>query len=82
VGYDDNIEGSCNGTEHCIVDTKQCAEECFISLEMECAESEQSRSTLEKQFDGLTLKVHRMKRVLERDNMANSQGKSDIIRNT
>jgi hypothetical protein len=50
---DDRIEGHCSGLERLITEMEQRSEECFITLEMAHAESEQGRTVLEKQFDGL-----------------------------
>jgi hypothetical protein len=46
---------------------------------MACAEADQGRRLLEKQFDGLKLEVHRMNHLLERETMANPMGKPGII---
>jgi hypothetical protein len=46
---------------------------------MACAEADQGRASLEKQFDGLKLEVHRMNHLLERETMVNPTGKLGII---
>jgi hypothetical protein len=77
----DRIEGCCSGIECCVVESEQHAKESPISLEMARTEANQGRSVMEKQFDDLKLEVHRMNRLLERDNMVNSQGTPGLIHN-
>jgi hypothetical protein len=67
----DHIEGRCTGLERCVAEMEQRTEECLVSLEMARSKSKQGRAHLEKQFDGLKLKVHHMNRLLECETLAN-----------
>jgi hypothetical protein len=53
----------------------------FIALEMSRIELESNHTDMEKQFDGPKLEVHRINRFLERENLANEQGRSGILSN-
>jgi hypothetical protein len=77
---DDRIEGRCGGgLERRVEEAEQRFKERLISLGMARAKAEQGRAPLKKQFDGLKLKVHRMNRFLERDNLVNQQEKQGIF---
>jgi hypothetical protein len=75
----DRIEGCCQGIEHRMADSKQRMEEWLISLEMARTESEPGRAKIEKQVEGLKLKLHHVGRFLEHENLGDPQGKPRIF---
>jgi hypothetical protein len=77
-----HIEGCCVGLEQRMTKVEQRADECLISLEMACTESETGRAAIEKQFDGLKLEVHRINHFLEKESMVNHQDKQGILGTT
>jgi hypothetical protein len=77
---DDRIEGRRQGIDHRMADSEHRVEERLISLEMARMESETGRTEIEKQVEGLKLKVHHVGRFLERENLGDPQGKPGIFR--
>jgi hypothetical protein len=75
----EKIEGRCGALEKCVLQGEQRSKECFISLEMFCAEAESERVEMDKQFRGLKLEVNRINCFLERETMAHAQDKHGIL---
>jgi hypothetical protein len=78
----EKIEGRCSGLEKRVGDLEQHSEERFISLEMVYTEAKVECVNMDKQFTSLKLKLGRLNRLLEHENLVNSQCKPGIISTT